>query len=172
MARDRAARLTRKTGINLLPIVIFVIDAAVAGAGLFAWDYRWRKQQEVQSRPPAPPAPEVMVRNLVESIIGKDTVKDAKLDAATGTVSITFESATFKPDQPKKDSREFIDAEAKLATDVILRLPEQLLASVPALGQVKQVTLTIVYQGATLATAIAQRDKKGVQVTYVDPRVK
>lgn len=172
MARDRAARLTRKTGINLLPIVIFVIVAAVAGAGLFAWDYRWRKQQEVQSRPPAPPAPEVMVRNLVESIIGKDTVKDAKLDAATGTVSITFESATFKPGQSRKDSREFLAAEAKLATDVVLRLPEQLVASVPALGLVKQVTLTIVYQGATLATATAQRDKKDVQVTYVDPRLK
>jgi hypothetical protein len=169
VARERVARLTRKSGINLLPIVLFVIAAAIAGAGLFTWDYLWRKKQEEANRPPPP---DVVVRNLVENIIGPDTVKEAKIDVATGTVTVTFESATFKPEQPPKDSREFLSAEAKLAADVLLRPPPQLVAAVPPLGQVKQVNLTIVYKGATLATATTQKGEKDVQVTYVDPRVK
>ncbi|MBI3975142.1 MAG: hypothetical protein HY334_02015 [Armatimonadetes bacterium] len=168
MARAPVGRIARKSGINPLPIIIFVLVAALAGAGLFTWDYLYRRRQEEATRPPAP---EVVVKNLVENIIGRGTVKEAKIDQAAGIVTVTFESATFKPDQPKEDSREFISAEAKLASDVILIIPDQLAAAVPVLKQVKRVDLTLVYQGATLATATAVRNKE-VQVTFVDPRLK
>lgn len=175
MARARVG-LPRKSGINPVPIVIFVVVAALVGGGLFTWDYLWRRQQEEATRPPAP---EVLVRNLIENIIGKDTVKVAKIDAAAGTVSVTFESATFKPDEAEKDpakfaqnSREFLSAEAKLASDAILNPPEQLFTQVPVFQQLRKISLTIVYKGATLATATAERGKKDVQVTYVDSRLK
>ena len=175
MARARVGGLSRKTGINPVPIVIFVLVAALVGAGLFAWDYSWRKKQEEATKPPAP---DVIVRSLIENIIGKDTVKGVKLDTATGTVNATFESATFKPEEAQKDpqkwvanSREFLTAEARLASDIILNVPQPILAQVPAMGDIKTIALTIVYQKATLATAVAERGKE-IQVTFVDSRLK
>lgn len=168
MARATVGRLTRKSGINPLPIIVFVLVAALAGAGLFTWDYLYRKRQEQADRPPSP---EVVIKNLVENIIGRETVKAATFDQAAGVVSVTFESATFKPNQPKKDSREFLSAEAKLASDVILTIPPPLEEQQPALKAVKRVDLTITHQGATLATATAERNRD-VKVTFVDPRVK
>jgi hypothetical protein len=162
VARTRAARVTRRTGIEVLPIVVYVVVAGLVFAGIFAADYAYRRRQEAANRP-APP--EVIARNLVENIIGKDTVKASTFDSASGRASITFESATFKPQQPKKQSREFLEAEAELASQAVLG----------QMQQVKQVHLTIVYNGQTLATATAPasaKDRRGVQVTYVDPRVK
>jgi flagellar basal body-associated protein FliL len=171
VARARAGGLARKTGINAVPIIVFVVVAAVAGGGLFAWDYFWRQRQEEATRPPAP---DVLVRNLVESIIGRGTVKDVKIDAAAGTASVTFESATFKPEQAEKDPQQYrvyLSSEAELASGIILRPIEPVAAQVPQLLALKQVSITIVYQGTTIATAVAERGKK-IQVTFVDPRLK
>lgn len=168
MARAPVGRMARKSGINPLPIIVFVLVAALVGGGLFTWDYLYRKRQEEVSRPPTP---EVVIKNLVENIIGRETVREAQFDQAAGLVTVTFESATFKPDQAKKDSREFLSAEAKLASDVILFLPPPLEEQQPALKKVTRVDLTIAYQGATLATATALRNK-AIQVTFVDSRVK
>jgi hypothetical protein len=162
VARTRAARLTRRTGIAILPIVIYVVVAALAGAGIFAADYFYQRRQRAANAPVPPP---VMARNLVENIIGKDTVKNSTYDGTTQTINLTFESATFKPQQPKNQSREFLEAEAELASQAILL----------QMQQVKKLQLTIVYQGQTLATATApsnEKDRKGVALTYVDPRVK
>ncbi len=170
VARARAG-LVRKAGLNPVPIAIFVAVAALAGAGLFAWDYSWRKKQEEATRPPAP---DVLVRNLVENIIGKGTVKEVTLEPGGNAVAVTFESATFKPDQAEHQpaqSREFLSAEAKLASDIILNVPAPIAAQVPAMAQLRKVSLTIVAQGATLASAVAERGKE-IQVTYVDPRLK
>lgn len=162
MVRDRAGRLQRRMGLSLGPIVVFLAVALVAGAGLFTWDYLWRQQQEVARRP-APP--EVIARNLVENIIGRNTVKASQVDAGTGVAAVTFESATFKPEpeQSKQHSREFLTAEAELASQAILA----------QLEQVRRVNLTIVdpKSGATLATATAVRGRP-VQMTYVDPRLR
>ncbi len=171
MARARVGGLSRKAGINPVPIVIFVLVAAVAGAGLFAWDYSWRKKQEEATKPPAP---DVLVRGLIENIIGKDAVKALKVDQAAGTVTVTFESATFKPEDAQKNpaqSRKYVSAEAELAGGVLLNSPPQLAAQVPFLAQLQKVDLTIVHRGATLATAVAERGKE-IQVTFVDSRLK
>jgi hypothetical protein len=161
-------RIARRSGINPLPILVFVLVAALAGGGLFGWDYLYRKRQEAANRPPTP---EIVIKNLIENIIGRDTVKEATFDQTAGVVSVTFESATFKPGLSTQDSRTFLSAEAELASDVILTIPDQLAAAQPALKKVKRVDLTLTYQGATLATASTERNKK-VKVTFLDSRVK
>lgn len=168
MARAPVGRIARRSGINPLPILVFVLLAALAGGGLFTWDYLYRRRQEEANRPPTP---EIVIKNLIENIIGRDTVKEARFDQVAGVVSVTFESATFKPGQSKQDSRTFLSAEAELASDVILTIPPQLAEAQPALKKVKRIDLTLTYQGAILATASAQRNKE-VKVTFVDPRVK
>lgn len=91
MARDR---LARRTGLRPGPILIYVAVVAIAVAGLLAWDAAWKRREEAARRPP--PA-DVLAKNLVENIIGRNTVKDVKVDEAKGTVDITFESATYPP---------------------------------------------------------------------------
>lgn len=91
MARDR---LAKKTGLSWVPVVIYVGVVLAATAGIFSWDYLYRRRQEEALRPPPP---DVMAKNLVENIIGRGSVHDVKLDEAAGTVEVTFESATYPP---------------------------------------------------------------------------
>ncbi len=91
MARDR---LARRTGLRPGPILVYVGVVVAVVAGLLAWDASWRRREEAARRPPPP---DVLARNLVENIIGRNTVKDVKVDEARGTVDITFESATYPP---------------------------------------------------------------------------
>lgn len=94
MAKAKTDRLARKTGLNLTAILIYIGIVAVAGAGLFAWDSYYRQKEE-EARKPPPPG--VIAKNLVENIIGRDTVKSVKVDAAKETVEVVFESATYPP---------------------------------------------------------------------------
>lgn len=87
-------RLARKTGLSLGPILIYVAAVALVAGGLLAWDYTWRRREETARKPP--PA-DVVAKNLVENIIGRDTVKHITLDEKAGTVDVTFESATYPP---------------------------------------------------------------------------
>ena len=91
MARDR---LARRTGLRAGPILIYVAVVAGVVAGLLAWDAAWKQREEAARRPP--PA-DVLARNLVENIIGPNTVKTVTVDEAKGTVDVTFESATYPP---------------------------------------------------------------------------
>ncbi len=88
------ARLARKTGLSLGPILLYVTAVAVVAGGLLAWDYTWTRKQEEARKPPPP---EVIAKNLVENIIGPGSVKDVKVDEKAGTVQVTFESATYPP---------------------------------------------------------------------------
>lgn len=90
----KTGRLTKKTGLSLGPILMYVAAVVVIGGGLFAWDAAWRRRQEEAQKPPAP---EVIVKNLVENIIGRDTVKSVKVDEPAGAVEVVFESATYPP---------------------------------------------------------------------------
>lgn len=87
-----ASRFAKKTGISLGPILIYVGVVVVLGAGLFAWDYQYRRQVEEARKPPPT---DVLAKNLVENIIGAGTVKEVKV--AGGNIDVTFESATFPP---------------------------------------------------------------------------
>ncbi len=87
-------RLAKKTGISVGPILIYVGIIAALGGGLFAWDYSYRRQAEEARKPPPT---DVIVKNLVENIIGAKTVKSVKVDGGTGSVEVVFESATYPP---------------------------------------------------------------------------
>ncbi|OFX30845.1 MAG: hypothetical protein A2Z07_07850 [Armatimonadetes bacterium RBG_16_67_12] len=159
MSSSRPRGLARKTGINLLPIVIYVTVAVVLTAGMYAWDVQYRRQQEAARRPPAP---EVIAKNLVENVVGADVVKEVKVDREKKSLAISFESALFKPEKPKKELRELLDAEATLATQAIL----------VQMRDIDRVVATLTNQGKTLATAEAVRGKDRVTTTFVDERLK
>ncbi len=159
MASARSKGLARKTGINLLPILIYILVAIILTGGLYLWDVQYRKGEETRRRPPDP---EVVAKNLVENVVGAGVVKEVKIDNEKKTIAVTFESALFKPDKPKKELRELLDAEATLAAGALL-------AQMRDYGQV---TLTLTNQGKTLAVADAGRGKEKPALTYVDERLK
>jgi biotin carboxyl carrier protein len=109
----RAGRLARKTGLSWGPILTYLAVVLVATGGLVAWDVAYRRREEEARRPPPP---EVLVRNLVENIIGRGSVKALTVDEAAGTVDVTFESATYPP-----------AARALVSGEVVARNLDQLL---------------------------------------------
>jgi copper chaperone CopZ len=159
VASTRHKGLARKTGINLLPILIYVLAAVIVTAGMYVWDLQFRKGEDAKRRPPDP---EVVAKNLVENVVGAGVVKEVKIDREKKTIAITFESALFKPDKPKKELRELLDAEATLAAGALL----------DQMRDYGQVTLTLTNLGKTLAVAEAARSKEKPSLTYVDERLK
>ena len=159
MASTRPKGLARKTGINLVPILIYVAVAVVVTAGMYVWVLQYRKAEEARRRPPEP---EVIAKNLVENIVGKDTVKELKVDREKKAITLTFEAQQIKLEMPKKQLRELLEAEAVLATDAILS----------QMRDFGQVTATLTFKGKTMAVAEAVRGKDKVAMTFVDERLK
>ncbi|MBM3471085.1 MAG: hypothetical protein FJX73_09900 [Armatimonadetes bacterium] len=155
----RPKNLARKTGINLVPILIYIGVAVVVAAGMYAWDVKYRRDEEARRRPPPP---EVIAKNLVENIVGSDTVRDVKVDQEKKTITVTFGSVLFKPEKRKKDLRELLEAEATLATQAVLMQMREY-------GQVNAVLMS---QGKTLAVAEAVRGKDKISINFVDERLK
>ena len=149
----------RRSGVNVTPVLIYVIVTVVVTAGMYAWDVQFRRAEEARRRPPEP---EVVARNLVENVVGAGTVREVKIDKATKTLSMTFESQLFKPGKPKKDLRELLEAEATLATQAV----------VAQLRDIDKVIVTLTAGDKTLATAEAARGRDRLLMTYVDERVK
>jgi copper chaperone CopZ len=157
--RARPKGIARKTGINVLPILLYVGVAAVVTVGMYAWDVQYRRGVEASRRPPEP---EVIARNLVENIIGAGTVKDVKVDKDKKTVTVTFESTQFKPERPKKELRDLLEAEAILAASAILS----------QMREYGQVNTILVKDGKTLATAEAARGRERPTMNFVDERLR
>jgi hypothetical protein len=155
----RSKSLARKTGLNVVPVAVYVAVAVLVTGGMYAWDLSYRRQQEARRRPPEP---EVLARNLVENIVGANTVREVKVDREKKTVAVTFTSVLFKPEKPKKELRDLLEAEATLATQAILS----------QMREYNTVTATLVHNGATLATAAATRGTDKVAMTYLDARLK
>ncbi len=159
MGSTRPKGISRKTGINPIPVLIYVAVALVVTAGMYALDLRYRRAEEARRRPPEP---EVLARSLVENIVGANSVKEVKVDREKKTIALTFESALFRADKPKKELRELLEAEATLATQAILQ----------QMRDQGQVTATLTNKGQTLAVAEAVRGKDKVTMTFVDERLK
>lgn len=159
MTNVRSKSLARKTGLNVVPVAVYVAVAVLVTGGMYAWDLSYRRQQEARRRPPEP---EVLARNLVENIVGANTVREVKVDREKKTVAVTFTSVLFKPEKPKKELRDLLEAEATLATQAILS----------QMREYNTVTATLVHNGATLATAAATRGTDKVAMTYLDARLK
>jgi hypothetical protein len=143
----------------MTPILIYVLVAVVVAGGMYAWDVQFRRAEEARRRPPEP---ETIARNLVENVVGAGPVKDVKIDKGTKTLTMTFESQLFKPEKPKKDLRELLEAEATLATQAVTA----------QLRDVDKVVMTLTAGDKTIATAEAARGRDRVLMTYVDERVK
>ena len=159
MASTRPKGLARKTGINILPILIYIAIAVVVAAGMYIWDLQYRRAQEDLRKPPAP---EVIAKNLVENIVGPNTVKEVKVDREKKAVTLTFDSALFRAEKPKKELRELLEAEATLATGAILQ----------QMRDFEKVTATLTYRGKPLAVGEAVRGQDKVSMTFVDERLK
>jgi len=155
----RPRNLARKTGMNLVPILIYIGVAVVVAAGMYAWDVKYRRDEAARR---LPPPPEVIAKNLVENIVGSDTVRDVKVDPEKKTVTVTFDSVLFKPEKPKKDLRELMEAEATLATQAVLM----------QMREYGQVNAVLVNQGKTLAVAEAVRGKDKISISFIDERLK
>ena len=159
MTSTRSKEIARKTGIRLGPILIYVGVAVVVTAGMYVWDMQYRRGEEARRRPPEA---EVIAKSLVENVIGAGVVKEVKVDREKKTIAVTFESVLFKPDKPKQKLREELEAEATLATQIILM----------QMREYGQVTATLVSQGKTLVVAEAVRGREKVSTTLVDERLK
>jgi uncharacterized membrane protein YsdA (DUF1294 family) len=159
VASIRPKGVARKAGINPVPILIYLAVAVVVTAGMYVWDLQYRRAEEARRRPPEP---EVIVKNLVENVVGANVVKEVKVDKDKKTIAITFESVLFKPDKPKKELRELLEAEATLASQAILA----------QMRDYTEVTATLASQGKTLAVAEAARGKERVTMNFVDERLK
>jgi len=159
VASTRPKGLARKTGINILPILIYIAIAVVVAAGMYIWDLQYRRAQEDLRKPPAP---EVIAKNLVENIVGPNTVKEVKVDREKKAVTLTFDSALFRAEKPKKELRELLEAEATLATGAILQ----------QMRDFEKVTATLTYRGKPLAVGEAVRGQDKVSMTFVDERLK
>ena len=122
---------------------------AAVVAALLAWDAAWKRREEAARRPPPT---DVLAKNLVENIIGRNSVKTVKVDEATGVVEVTFESATYPP-----------AARATTAGEI---LPKQLDALTPGARVTKGQPLVYVKGpgGAEVVGASADRAGKVVQV--------
>lgn len=159
MTNVRSKSLARKTGINIVPVAVYVAVAVLATGGMYAWDLSYRRQQEARRRPPEP---EVLAKNLVENIVGANTVREVTVDREKKTVAVRFTSVLFKPEKPKKELRDLLEAEATLATQAILS----------QMREYNEVTATLVHDGTSLAVAVATRGTEKVAMTYLDARLK
>jgi hypothetical protein len=162
LASTRPKGLTRKTGMNVVPVVIYIAAAVVITVGMYAWDVTYRRSQEEARKPPPP---ETIVKNLVESSVGADTVKEVKVDRERKLIALTVESTQFKPDRSKKLLRETLEAEALITAGLILTPPSPL-------REFERVTVTLVREGKTLAVGEAVRGQGKIAMTYVDERLK
>jgi hypothetical protein len=159
VSSTRSKGIARKTGINILPILVYVAVAVVLTAGMYVWDMLYRRAEEARRRPPEP---EVIAKNLVENVVGAGVVQEVKVDREKKSISVTFNSVLFKPEKQKQELRELLEAEATLATQSVL----------VQMRDYAQVTATLLDQGKTLAVAEATRGKEKVAITFVDERLK
>lgn len=145
--------------MNLVPILIYVGVAVVVTAGMVVWDLQYRRAEEARRRPPEP---EVIAKNLVENVVGSDTVREVKVDREKKTIALSFEATQFKPGKSKKELRELLEAEALIATQSVLQ----------QMRDYGQVTATLLHEGKTLAVAVAVQGREEVTMTFVDERLK
>jgi hypothetical protein len=155
VASMRPRGVARKTGINPLPIVVYIAVAVVVAGGMYAWDLQYRRAEEARRRPPEP---EVIARNLVENVIGADTVKEVRVVRDRKLVAVTFASVLYKPERAKAELRELLEAEGTLATQAILA----------TMRDIDRVAATLVHQGRTLVIVEAERGRDRVTTTIVD----
>ncbi|HLW48806.1 MAG TPA: hypothetical protein VKW09_13690 [bacterium] len=141
--RGRPKGLARGWGHrrNWVPVAAYVGFVVLVGAGLFAWDRAYEARQQALF---APAAPDVVVRNLIESVVGRGTVTDVKLDQRAGTLNVTVKDVLVKPGQSLDEKKKNLSTEGTLAIQFV-----------ESRFRFKVMTVHLVQDGTVLATVTA-----------------
>jgi hypothetical protein len=123
------------------------------GAAIFAWDQAYEARQR---RLFAPAPPQVVVRNLIESIVGTGTVTDVKLDNKAGTLDVTVKDVLIKPGQSLEEKKKNLSTEGALAIQFV-----------ESRFRYKTMTVHLVQDGKVLATVSASG--QGAPTTKYSP---
>jgi hypothetical protein len=124
-----------------VPVAAYIGFVIAVAAGLFAWDQAYEARQR---RLFAPAPPQVIVRNLIESIVGSGTVTDIKLDQKAGTLDVTVKDVLVKPGQPLDEKKKNLSTEGALAIQFV-----------QSRFRYKTMTVHLVQNGKVLATVTA-----------------
>ncbi len=101
-------------------IVIYVIAASVAVAGIFIWDQLSRPSPTLNLNDPA-----MRARAAAQSITGEPTVRHIRVDEATGRVVVEARSKYYKASGERDENRQYLATEGRLIVQLILHdLPE------------------------------------------------
>jgi hypothetical protein len=101
---------------NWVPVAAYVGFVVLVLGGVVAWDQAYEARQRALY---APAPPEVIMRNLVESIIGRGTVTDVKLDGKAGTLDMTVKDVLVKPGQSLDEKKKNLSTEGTLAIQFV-----------------------------------------------------
>lgn len=108
-------------------IVIYVIAASVAVAGIFIWDQLSRPSPTLNLNDPA-----MRARAAAQSITAEPTVRHVRVDEATGRVVVEARSKHCKASAARDENRQYLATEGRLIVRLILHdLPELSEAEVP-----------------------------------------
>jgi hypothetical protein len=139
-----------------VPIAAYVGFVVLVGAGLFAWDHAYEARQRALF---APQPPQVVVRNLVESIVGRGTVTDVKIDDKASALDVTVRDVLIKPGQSLDEKKKNLSTEGTLA-----------LQFVGSRVRYKTMSVHLVGNGKVLATVTAAG--QGTPKTEYSPDLK
>jgi len=90
-----------------------------------------------------------IARNLAENVLGRGLVRASRVHDSGRGLTISWESATFKPANPASHAKDLLQAEAQFAAESILRV----------LGGIRDIDFEIVLGRRSLATGRASRDR-------------
>ncbi|MGQ0550762.1 MAG: hypothetical protein ACT4PY_13950 [Armatimonadota bacterium] len=96
-----------------------------------------------------------IAKNLAENILGKGQVRSSRITNDGRRLEIVWESATFKPANPRDHTRDLLRVEAEFAAASIFRV----------LTNVREMQFGIVLGKRSLATGSASRERP-LLVTY------
>jgi hypothetical protein len=115
-ASHRTARGRHGHRRNLVPVAAYVLFVLIIAAGLFAWDRAYEARQRALFTPASPP---VLVRNMIESIVGAGTVTNVKIDDKAGTLDVTVKDVLIKPGQSLDEKKKNLSTEGALAIQFV-----------------------------------------------------
>jgi hypothetical protein len=140
-AQAKPRRGGRSHRRNWLPVAVYSGFVVVVLGAVFAWDHAYEAHQRVLNTP-APP--QVIVRNLIESIMGAGTVSDVKLDSKAGTLDVTVRDVLVKPGQSLDEKKKNLSTEGALAIQFV-----------QSRFRYKTMTVHLVQDGKVVATVTA-----------------
>lgn len=115
---SRSARLLKTQGrtIPWKHVAVYGALVLVVAIAVGLWDHAYEARQAALFQPPPP---SVVAKNLVEDIVGPNTVKSVSLDQKTGTLEMTVQDVLIKAGQSPDEQRKNVAAEGTLAIQFI-----------------------------------------------------